>query len=545
MIPCGVIMSMKFGRNEPCPCGSGKKYKRCHGASPLRPTVPSEAEMQAEANKLLQRAQAEEIQRQEQQGMGKPIISTIVNGIRCVAVGGKVYSSPGWKSFHDFLHDYIKSLIDQKWANEELKKPHEERHPLLVWYEMTVRHQNQYIRKPGEISAAPMTGAGAAYLGLAYNLYLAAHNVEVQQALLERLIKKDQFYGAYYETYVVGLLIRAGFAIEFEDESDSTTSHCELTATYRKTGRKFSVEAKMRGANKKSADVGNQLHAALKKKAAHTRVLFIEVNMPDDCDDKKAMENLKEPLESIRSRETKLKIAGQPAPPAYVFVTNNPHDYSLNGPSQTAGLVEGFKIPDFKVDGRFASLHEALKHREKHMEILSLFKIVGRSQIPSTFDGDNPDLVFGNVTGRLRIGQRYALPDGKGGEVIGELLHGCVMEDKKVASCIYKLANGQNIIGQDPLSEAEIAAYRRHPETFFGVVKKGVRGGINDPLEFYDFCLEIYRNTPKERLLELLGVRGLEQFEGLSQRELAERYCEGLASSVFAMAARASTKSQK
>jgi len=22
----------KVGRNEPCPCGSGKKYKHCHGA---------------------------------------------------------------------------------------------------------------------------------------------------------------------------------------------------------------------------------------------------------------------------------------------------------------------------------------------------------------------------------------------------------------------------------------------------------------------------------------------------------------------------------
>ncbi|MFQ5427157.1 MAG: SEC-C metal-binding domain-containing protein, partial [Gaiellales bacterium] len=22
----------KVGRNQPCPCGSGKKYKRCHGA---------------------------------------------------------------------------------------------------------------------------------------------------------------------------------------------------------------------------------------------------------------------------------------------------------------------------------------------------------------------------------------------------------------------------------------------------------------------------------------------------------------------------------
>ena len=23
---------MNIGRNEPCPCGSGKKYKQCHGA---------------------------------------------------------------------------------------------------------------------------------------------------------------------------------------------------------------------------------------------------------------------------------------------------------------------------------------------------------------------------------------------------------------------------------------------------------------------------------------------------------------------------------
>jgi preprotein translocase subunit SecA len=25
------IPSSKVGRNEPCPCGSGKKYKQCHG----------------------------------------------------------------------------------------------------------------------------------------------------------------------------------------------------------------------------------------------------------------------------------------------------------------------------------------------------------------------------------------------------------------------------------------------------------------------------------------------------------------------------------
>jgi SEC-C motif-containing protein len=27
-----TITSEKVGRNEPCPCGSGKKYKKCHGA---------------------------------------------------------------------------------------------------------------------------------------------------------------------------------------------------------------------------------------------------------------------------------------------------------------------------------------------------------------------------------------------------------------------------------------------------------------------------------------------------------------------------------
>jgi preprotein translocase subunit SecA len=26
-----VRQSQKIGRNEPCPCGSGKKYKHCHG----------------------------------------------------------------------------------------------------------------------------------------------------------------------------------------------------------------------------------------------------------------------------------------------------------------------------------------------------------------------------------------------------------------------------------------------------------------------------------------------------------------------------------
>ena len=28
-----VRTSEKVGRNQPCPCGSGKKYKKCHGTA--------------------------------------------------------------------------------------------------------------------------------------------------------------------------------------------------------------------------------------------------------------------------------------------------------------------------------------------------------------------------------------------------------------------------------------------------------------------------------------------------------------------------------
>jgi preprotein translocase subunit SecA len=31
--PATPATSDKVGRNDPCPCGSGKKYKRCHGAA--------------------------------------------------------------------------------------------------------------------------------------------------------------------------------------------------------------------------------------------------------------------------------------------------------------------------------------------------------------------------------------------------------------------------------------------------------------------------------------------------------------------------------
>ena len=39
--PEQVIRREKIGRNDPCPCGSGKKYKKCHGAASEPPAAAS------------------------------------------------------------------------------------------------------------------------------------------------------------------------------------------------------------------------------------------------------------------------------------------------------------------------------------------------------------------------------------------------------------------------------------------------------------------------------------------------------------------------
>ncbi|MGQ0666963.1 MAG: SEC-C metal-binding domain-containing protein [Nitrospiraceae bacterium] len=130
---------MKIGRNDPCPCGSGKKFKKCHNNPRfelpfLIQQAPIEKHLEEEGKRLLEQQRAKEIQRQHQQGLGRPIISVEFQSYRFVAVGSKVHYGK-WKTFHDFLGNYIKSSLGGEWGNTELRKPLAERHPILKWYE--------------------------------------------------------------------------------------------------------------------------------------------------------------------------------------------------------------------------------------------------------------------------------------------------------------------------------------------------------------------------------------------------------------------------
>ncbi|MBZ0070807.1 MAG: SEC-C domain-containing protein [Gammaproteobacteria bacterium] len=524
----------KTGRNEPCPCGSGKKHKHCHGAisqaAPVRPTVEAVIE---KSRLMLERVKAKEKQREQQQGFGRPIISAELNGTRFVAVGKKLQYSDKWKTVHDFLGAYITSVLDKEWGDSELAKPLEQRHPILVWYHHLCLLQQKYFKEPGKVNSGPMNGAAEAWYQLAYDLYSLEHNAELQKKLIQRIKDPEMFQGARYEAFVAGTMIRAGFHIEFEDEDDRRSSHVEFTATCKKSGRKYSVEAKRRNVKSDTERfrLGRLLQRALGKSANHPRVVFIGIDYLDTREaagDGDMPKKLAKALADLRAFEGR-SHNGQPLPPAYVFVTNRPHDLDLEGMNiRSAVMAEGFQIPGFKMDTAFASPRAAHQSRKEHADMHQLLESIKRhSEIPVTFDGTASELAFSGQANRLVIGEKYLVPDSKGVERPGKLTTATVSEEQSVAFLAHQLDNGESVIGTVRLSPEELAAYKRHPDTFFGIEIKAGRKA-QTPLELFDFFMDGYRETPRERLLEFMANRpDFDELKKLSREELTEIYAEG------------------
>lgn len=534
----------KIGRNAPCPCGSGQKFKRCHGApSSSSATQRTPKQVQDTARLLSARAKAQEKQKRQQQGFGRAIISTELNGTRFVAVGKRLMYSNKWKTVADFLGEYMRLTFTPEWGNAELAKPLEQRHPIMIWYNHVCLLQKETITEPGKVAVTSMTGAAQAWFRLAYDLYCLEHNIELQQKMLSRLKNPEMFHGAQYETFVAGSLIRAGFTIEFENEDDRSSSHVEFTATSAKSGRKYSVEAKQRKVNGENERfrLGRLLQKALQKTAKYPRMVFIGIGYLDiqEVGNGLMPARFLKALSDLRGFEGR-SLNGKPLPPAYLIVTNRPHDLALDKKNlQTAILAEGFQIPDFKYDTAYSSLRAAHNSRKKHSDIHQLLKSMSiHSEIPATFDGTPPELAFSDQNQRLVIGEKYLIPDANGVERPGKLTSATVAESESMAYVTHLLDNGEAIIGTVPLTPQELAAYRRHPDTFFGIEVRSPRKA-ETPLELFDFFLDSCQETSRDRLLEFMSKHSdIEELKTLPKEDLVEIYAERLTWSAI----RSSTK---
>lgn len=300
-------MKSKVGRNDPCSCGSGRKFKKCCGSpqkpasgSSVRPSlvygerVPAGPLPQILEN--LQRADASRREWLARCGHIRPYISVDYAGRKFVAAGSKLYFSgkTKWNFVVDFLMDYIPMVFGKDWCESEIEKKEEERHPVIQWRVHGIRFMNAQTRQPdGSYVLSARTGPLAAYLAFALNLFAIEDNSRLDDILLERLKHKDQFQGARHEVFAEATCLRAGYAIEREDEKDRSRRHAEFTAKHKDTGQLLSVEAKSKHragvlgqpgvhnpATKLSLRFGGLLNDAIAKNPGHPLVVFIDTNLP-------------------------------------------------------------------------------------------------------------------------------------------------------------------------------------------------------------------------------------------------------------------------
>lgn len=485
---------------------------------------------------------AEERIREIQQGKGRPIISGRLKDHQVVAVGSSVHFSKSWKTFPDFLADYIKKKVGPDWGNTEIAKPLAKRHPLLKWYDAFCRYQKGTIKTPGHVTSAEITGIVACYLGLAYALYLLDHNAELQERLIKRLKDPGNFQGAYYELIVGSILIRAGFELTLEDETDGASKHCEFAAVSKKTGKRYWVEAKMRSVNghlgRTAADGGADrdalgrliphLNGALAKPAKEERLIFIDLNAPIAFDSESKPDWLEPAMRRLERYEEKDLKGGVTA---YVFVTNFAFHRDLhNKPTLTAAPF-GLGMPDFNRPGMIR-VTEAYKQKQKHIDAYDIGEsIVNYLRFPVTFDGKLPSEAFG-TSRRTIIGHSYCFENVAGEDVVGVVTAATVDETRKEAIIGVSTEDGKSRLLRSPMSEAELAEYREYGPAYFGDPQRPSKK-LTNRYELFEWLMDAQKDMAREKILAWFGpLSNMAELEKLSDEELRMTYCEALVAAI-------------
>ena len=283
-----------------------------------------------------------------------PLIALSKNGTTYIAVGGEVRYSKDWKTFPDFLMDYLKLILGTDWWTKECKKNVSDRHTIVNWSYDTYEFKKRLMPDKNGIYCAIPTGPYSGLLHIAYDIYVLDHHLKLQTEMIRRLKIQDQFQGARYELYTAASCIRAGFNIKFEDEMNKSKKHPEFIATHKKTGQKIAIEAKSRHRagvlgqkgsidDSKKVTMGNLLNKAFSKETDLPFVIFLDVNLPPPKNNllvnSKWMVKVLESIPRVCSKEGKDGCFN------LLIFTNIPHHYG--DPQQRDPLNEiAWKLSD-------------------------------------------------------------------------------------------------------------------------------------------------------------------------------------------------------
>jgi hypothetical protein len=503
---------MKTGRNESCPCGSGKKYKRCCIKIP-RPRV--RVSQRAVPQEIRRRAQevsrlhaARENVRQQQQGHGNPIISWSDNGHRFVAVGKAIHWATEWLVFPDFLLAFMKNALGTEWGAREKDKGE---HPIFRWLDKFQRHSDT-LPTEGKLKSGTTMGFIASWLHLAYALYLMAHNDEIPTSLLKRLRNPVTLMSAYYEALIGAALAVAGFELSSAETKASSDPTPEFRAKSKATGTIYEVEAKRKERWKSGTDdvseaefqselrsyVRDQMHAASKKKLKNP-IYWFELSIPTlrtEADWRVVAAKVEE---TLREAEKNMTVAGEPIQAAFVVITNHTFlaDEDIEGDPSFAFLAT-IKIDDYPF-GKAIEIEAALESYDKYSDIFWMMEAWKVARIvPTTFDGTPPELLSADGISQrtMKIGDTVEVQDADGKPIQGKITEIASMDGKAMVALT---ANGRSWLQEIPLTDGEAKAALRFTDAIFGKdnASRGLRE--DDPFDLYDFFLRAHAQTTQEQ----------------------------------------------
>ena len=294
---------MKVGRNDPCPCGSGKKFKKCHESIPQKIVIPQPfqplprnlpPDIFRRAHDAFEKQRADERRRLEEFGQIRPINSTPGFGDgNIVAVGANLYKTATQSTFTNFLFDHGLRRLGEAWIDEQNGLPSEDQHPLFILHwRATTFVSSQPVRPEGYVTVVP-NGPLSFCERFYYDLYTVDDNNELREDLLHRLRNKEQFQGAMHELFVEATCLRAGFRIVREPLQVPAPKNAEFIAIHKETQQHIAVEAKSRhragvmgrsGAIESDPDTrfGRLINKAGEKDPTHPLAVFIDTNLPPE-----------------------------------------------------------------------------------------------------------------------------------------------------------------------------------------------------------------------------------------------------------------------
>jgi len=211
---------VKLGRNEKCPCGSGKKYKKC-----CINIFNTNNLSYAKLGNVMQGGTNKRKIKLKEYGLYidfcKPII---FQDKKFWALGSQMNFTPNKEeTFHEFIirfliHSLGKPFYDQE-CNKVLNKKHHIYKCISKYEEWRKSQRISENSVGGDRYGAFANGWVQELICLAFDYAIIFHKSHIPQFFNKKLINRKSYQSARYELLIASLFARMGYKVDFKDES--------------------------------------------------------------------------------------------------------------------------------------------------------------------------------------------------------------------------------------------------------------------------------------------------------------------------------------